>query len=86
MATKDPSAINTAYKEALVRLGERILLGRRRLALTQEDLAQECNAKQIVSLSRSRISDIENGVREPTYLEIQAIASVMGKDVNEFIV
>jgi transcriptional regulator with XRE-family HTH domain len=86
MATKESSAVKTAYREALIRLGERVLLGRRRLALTQEDLAQKCNDGQIVSLSANRISDIENGNREPTYLEIQAIASVMGKDVNEFIV
>ena len=86
MATKEPSAVSTAYKEALFKLGGHILLSRRRLSLTQEDLVQRCNAKQTVYLTRSRFSDIENGKTEPTYLEIQAIASVMGKDLNEFIV
>jgi transcriptional regulator with XRE-family HTH domain len=85
MATKETNAISTAHKEALLRLGEYIYLNRRRLRLTQEELAEKCNAGQTTALSSQRISDIEYGKMEAKFLEIQAIASVMGKDLNGFM-
>ncbi|RUR77008.1 hypothetical protein PCC6912_39670 [Chlorogloeopsis fritschii PCC 6912] len=77
-------AVKTPYKEALVLLGERVLLGRRRLAMDQSDLAEACNARKLTTLTRQRISDIECGKTEATWLEVQAIADVMSKDLNEF--
>jgi transcriptional regulator with XRE-family HTH domain len=77
-------AVSTPYKEALIRIGETILLGRRRLSLSQDELADKCNAGRLTTLTRTRMSDIENGKTEPSWLEIQAIADVMSKDLNEF--
>ncbi|MBO3463123.1 helix-turn-helix transcriptional regulator [Aetokthonos hydrillicola Thurmond2011] len=74
----------TPYKEALTRVGEIVLLSRRRLGIDQEGLAIACNQLKMTSLTQARISDIERGKVEPTWLEVVAIADVMGKDINEF--
>jgi transcriptional regulator with XRE-family HTH domain len=77
-------SVKTPYKEALVSLGERVLLWRRRSGFDQEQLAVACNDKKLTTLTQQRISDIECGKTEATWLEVQAIADVMSKDLNEF--
>jgi transcriptional regulator with XRE-family HTH domain len=83
-ANNGNGTVRTAYVEALESLGEKILLSRRRLSLTQEELAIACNDRKKTSLTQMRVSDIENGKTEATWLEVQAIADVFSKDLNEF--
>lgn len=75
---------STPYSEALISLGEKILLWRRRGSLSQEELAIACNSQRKTSLTQKRVSDIELGNTEATWLEVQAIAEVFSKDLNEF--
>lgn len=75
---------STPYYEALVTLGEKVLLSRRRINMSQEELAIACNDRKKTSLTQMRVSDIENGKTEATWLEVQAIADVFSKDLNEF--
>lgn len=85
IAENGNGSATTPYKEALQSLGDRILLGRRKLRIDQEELAIACNQSKLTSLTQKRISDIELGKTEATWLEIRAIARVMSKDLNEFI-
>lgn len=78
-------SIKSAYSEYLYKLGEKILLSRRRLRLTQEELANICNDSFLSSLSRERIGQIELGKSEPSWIEMVALSKVFGKDLNEFI-
>ncbi len=82
-ASNNASA-NTPYKEALVGLGERILMCRRRHRIDQTELAEACNRRKTTTLNQARISLIERGETEPTWLEMLAIAEEFGKDLNEF--
>ncbi len=75
---------NTPYKEALVGLGERILMCRRRHRIDQTELALACNRRKTTTLNQARISLIERGETEPTWLEMLAIAEEFRKDLNEF--
>ena len=75
---------NTSYKEALISLGERILMCRRRHRIDQTELAEACNRGKTTALNQARISLIERGETEPTWLEMVAIAEEFGKDLNEF--
>ena len=57
---------------ALKRLGERIRQLRTAKDWTQEDLAGECG------LDRSYVSGLENGRRNPTYINLLRIAKTLG--------
>lgn len=74
----------TPYQESLISLGEKVLLSRRRAKLSQEELAIACNDRKKTALTQIRISEIELGKTEATWLEVQAIADVFSKDLNEF--
>lgn len=65
-------------------LGERILLRRRRLRLTQQELADVVNVKGRCLLTQQRISHIERG-SEPTWFEGVAIAKAIGFELTEFM-
>ena len=77
--------VKVGYQEALIRVGEKLLNARRRTGRSQADLADACNRSRVTSLSQKRISSIEIGASEITWLEMVSIASVLGKDLNEFV-
>ena len=63
--------------QVLADLGNRILLARRRLGLTQEDLAERAD------ISVTFCGQIERGGRNPTFLVVHRIASALGTTVSE---
>lgn len=61
------------------RVGRNVCRIRKDLALTQEDLAFECE------LDRTYISGIERGIRNPTVLIIQKIATALKVQAHELL-
>ena len=52
--------------------------------MEQQELADRCNELRLTTLTQTRISAIERGVTEVSFIEMQAIADVFSKDLNEF--
>ncbi|MUH00628.1 helix-turn-helix domain-containing protein [Scytonema sp. UIC 10036] len=65
-------------------LGEQLYLRRRRLRLTQQELADAVNIKGRCQLTRQRISHIEQG-SEPSWFEGVTLAKAIGCDITELV-
>lgn len=65
------------------RLGEIILLKRRRLRWTQEDLIEFAGQHGAI-ITQRKMSAIERGTNEPTWFEMAAIAKAMQCNPMEF--
>ena len=77
--------LTTLLKEAQFNLGMKIIGCRRRANfMEQQELADRCNELRLTTLTQTRISAIERGVTEVSFIEMQAIADVFSKDLNEF--
>jgi transcriptional regulator with XRE-family HTH domain len=76
--------LTTLLKEAQFNLGIKIVSCRRRANMEQQELADRCNELRLTTLTQPRVSAIERGETQASFIEIQAIADVFSKDLNEF--
>jgi transcriptional regulator with XRE-family HTH domain len=77
--------LTTLLKEAQFNIGMKIVACRRRANfMEQQELADRCNALRLTTLTQPRISAIERGETQVSFVEMQAIADVFSKDLNEF--
>jgi transcriptional regulator with XRE-family HTH domain len=66
-------------KEILRQLGKRIATERRKRGITLEKLAYE------MGMSKGNLSNIENGLRDPRFITVRAIALGLGVNLAQLL-
>jgi len=70
---------NSEFQDFFDRLGEAIWSRRKRLGMSQEELAESCG------VDRAFISDVENGKRNPSVAALAKIAYGLGWKLSKLI-